>query len=155
MFDNGIEKITGASLLNADLGKLAHILFGEQTFHFAVPIAAKLSGGSIRPFERIVKGVAIAAHDVAPVSTALVVKLKVGGTVLSQEYSLPAGATETYVDVIGDGNGGADPFTSEAEDEFGGIGVLVAADTALKVQIITPSDALDVTVTPVWRNRKL
>ena len=155
MHENGLEKLTGASLLNANLGKLCHLLFGEQSFLFAAPVDGSLSGGSIRPYERIVKGVAIAVHDVAPTGTALVAQLKIGGTVLSQQYTLAAGQTEAYVAVTGDGDGGADPFTGEVDDAFAGSGVLVAANAVLKVQIATAANALNVTVTPVWRLRKL
>lgn len=155
MHENGLEPITGASVFNADLGKLVHLLFGEEPILFAAPIDGSKSGGSVRPYERIIKGVAIRCDDVAPSGTSLLVQLELAGSLKSQTYALAAGQTGAYVAVTGDGNGGANPFTGEAGDTYAGPGVLVAANAVLKVQITTAANALNVTVTPIWRLRKL
>lgn len=156
-YEAGYEKIAGATLYNANLARLVNSQFENDALHFPTPIDAQLSVPSVRPYARIVKLVRLTAHDAnaLPTGAGLIVQLKVGATVLTQQYTLGNGVNHALVEVSGDGNGGADPFVSEADDEYGGPGVLVAADAELRAYITSAAGTLSVMVTPIWRPRIL
>jgi hypothetical protein len=156
-YEAGYEKIAGATLYNANLARLVNCQFESEALWLPIPVDAQLSVPSVRPYDRIVKMLRLAANDAnaLPTGAGLIVQLKVGATVLTQQYTLGSGAAHALVDVSGDGNGGADPFTSEADDLYGGPGVLVTADAELKAYITSAATALSVIVTPIWRPRVL
>lgn len=156
-YESGYEKIAGAELYNANLARLVNSQFESEPLWFPVPVAAAVSVPSVRGYDRIVKWVRVAANDpeALPAGTALAVQLKVGNTLLAQQFTLAAAGNHAMVAVAGDGNGGADPFVSEADDAFGGPGVLVAAAAELRAYITTPANALSVIITPIWRPQVL
>jgi len=111
-------------------------------------------GSSLRHFDRIVKFVEIAVDGIQPNGGSLVVQLVVGGVLLSQQYTY---TDETVlVPVVGDGNGGQNPFQEDAEhDPLSGPGVIVPAGTPLAVRIIAANGAADARVTIHSRRRYL
>lgn len=156
-YEAGYEKIAGATLYNANLARLVNSQFESEPLWFPTPIDGQLSVPSVRPYDRIVKMVQLTANDAnaLPTGAGLIVRLKVGALLLSQQYTLGNGAAYDMDDVSGDGHGGSNPFTSEADDLYGGPGVLVAADTELKAYITSAASALSVIITPIWRPRVL
>jgi hypothetical protein len=103
----------------------------------------QVRGTSQIAIERLITAVEIRTESAAPVGSALLIQLVVGGTLQSQQYSLAAGSTYALVSVTGDGNGGA------------GSGLVVPVNTTLAVQIINSNQAADVVVTPKTQLRIL
>jgi hypothetical protein len=150
----GLGSTQANSLYNANLQRLYSWLFPTH-FLFPVPANGATSSGDIHPAARVVLFVLIRCDDAAnlPSGTSLLVQLNVNGNLLGQQYALPAGQSEALVAVTGDGNGNANPFDTLASDPFSGPGVLVPATQTLKAKINTAANALNVTVTPLWRIR--
>ena len=63
------------------------------------------------------------------------VQLLVGGTLMSQQYTVASGQTHVFTAVTGNGNGGS------------GFGLPVAANATLQAKVITASGTSDATVT--------
>ena len=152
----GLGSTQANSLYNANLQRLYYWMFPTH-FLFAAPQDGAISAGDIHPCDRVVLYIHIRCDDAAqlPAGTSLLAQLNVNGTLLSQTFALGAGTSEALVAVTGDGNGNANPFNTIASDPFSGPGVLVPANQKLKAQITTAAGALNVTVTPIWRIRKV
>jgi hypothetical protein len=90
-----------------------------------------------RPYFRLITHVDISIDGNAPAGGSFVVQLLVGGTLMSQQYSVTAGNTHAFIAVTGNGNGGS------------GNGLPVAANTTLQAKVISANGSSDATVTVI------
>jgi hypothetical protein len=132
------------AIINTAIQKIAQMnLLDKDVPFFGLVRDGQVRGTSQIAIERLITAVEIRTESAAPVGSALLIQLVVGGTLQSQQYSLAAGSTYTLVSVTGDGNGGA------------GSGLVVPVNTTLAVQIINSNQAADVVVTPKTQLRIL
>jgi hypothetical protein len=135
---SGLTPAAAYAIINTAIQKIAQMnLLDKDVPFFGLPRDGEVRGTSQIGIERLITAVEIRTEGSAPVGSALLVQLVVGGTLQSQQYSLAAGSTYTLVAVINDGNGGGS-----------GSGLVVPANTTLAVKIISGNQAVDVTVTP-------
>jgi hypothetical protein len=144
------------ALYNANLQRLVRTFYESEGFHFngtETPNDFSFTS-SVRPYDRVVKGVRILVNGTAPNSTGVIVKLEVDSAVKTATYTLAAAAQYIDIAVTVDGNtGGSNPFSTIAADPQSGPGVIVLATKALRVQITAINTATDIWVFPYWRPR--
>ena len=140
----GLTPAAAYAIINTTIQKIAQMnLLDKDVPFFGLVRDGQVRGTSQIAIERLITAVEIRTESAAPVGSALLIQLVVGGTLQSQQYSLAAGSTYTLVSVTGDGNGGA------------GSGLVVPVNTTLAVQIINSNQAADVVVTPKTQLRIL
>jgi hypothetical protein len=140
----GLTPAAAYAIINTAIQKIAQMnLLDKDVPFFGLVRDGQVRGTSQIAIERLITAVEIRTESAAPVGSALLIQLVVGGTLQSQQYSLAAGSTYTLVSVTGDGNGGA------------GSGLVVPVNTTLAVQIINSNQAADVVVTPKTQLRIL
>jgi hypothetical protein len=133
---SGLTPAAAYAIINTAIQKIAQMnLLDKDVLFFGLVRDGQVRGTSQIAIERLITAVEIRAESGAPVGSALLVQLVVGGTLQSQQYSLGAGSTYALVGVTGDGNGGA------------GSGLVVPVNTTLTVKIINGNQAADVVVT--------
>jgi len=163
-FEHGFEEIGLGSgqanaLYNANLQRLVREFREEEAFHFVgneagFPNIARTL--SVRPYDRVVKGVRIRIDGTVHATLTLTVKLMIGAVVKANSYIMPAATSYVDLPVVTDGNGGAAPFSVLASDPQSGNGMLVLATEILKVQVITTFNTFaDIWIYPYWRPRVL
>jgi hypothetical protein len=141
---SGLTPAAAYAIINTAIQKIAQMnLLDKDVPFFGLVRDGQVRGTSQIAIERLITAVEIRTESAAPVGSALLIQLVVGGTLQSQQYSLAAGSTYTLVSVTGDGNGGA------------GSGLVVPVNTTLAVQIINSNQAADVVVTPKTQLRIL
>jgi hypothetical protein len=134
---SGLTPAAAYAIINTAIQKIAQMnLLDKDVPFFGLVRDGQVRGTSQIAIERLITAVEIRAESAAPVGSALLVQLVIGGTLQSQQYSLAAGSTYALVGVTGDGNGNA------------GSGLVVPANTTLAIQIISGNQATDVVVTP-------
>ncbi len=125
------------AIINTAIQKIAQMnLLDKDVPFFGLVRDDQVRGTSQIAIERLITAVEIRAESAAPVGSALLVQLVVGGSLQTQQYSLGAGSNYALVSVTGDGNGGA------------GFGLVVPVNTTLAVKIISGNQAADVVITP-------
>jgi hypothetical protein len=140
----GLTPAAAYAIINTAIQKIAQMnLLDKDVPFFGLVRDGQVRGTSQIAIERLITAVEIRTESAAPVGSALLIQLVVGGTLQSQQYSLAAGSTYALVSVTGDGNGGA------------GSGLVVPVNTTLAVQIINSNQAADVVVTPKTQLRIL
>jgi len=140
----GLTPAAAYAIINTAIQKIAQMnLLDKDVPFFGLVRDGQVRGTSQIAIERLITAVEIRTESAAPMGSALLIQLVVGGTLQSQQYSLAAGSTYTLVSVTGDGNGGA------------GSGLVVPVNTTLAVQIINSNQAADVVVTPKTQLRIL
>jgi hypothetical protein len=141
---SGLTPAAAYAIINTAIQKIAQMnLLDKDVPFYGLVRDGQVRGTSQIAIERLITAVEIRTESAAPVGSALLIQLVVGGTLQSQQYSLAAGSTYTLVSVTGDGNGGA------------GSGLVVPVNTTLAVQIINSNQAADVVVTPKTQLRIL
>src|ERR1035438_10098652 len=134
---SGLTPAAAYAIINTAIQKIAQMnLLDKDVPFFGLVRDGQVRGTSQIAIERLITAVEIRAESVAPVGSALLVQLVVGGTLQWQQYSLGAGTTYALVGVTGDGNGGV------------GSGLVVPVNTTLSVKIINGNQTADVVVTP-------
>lgn len=160
--ENGSELLEGLggtqanNLFDAELQRrnLSDSFETEPVRFDGFPLDNDQRGASLRKYDRVVKFVEVAVDGIAPTGGSFTVQLVVNGTLLSQTYGSTGAPALTAV--TGNGNGGANPFTTDApHDPFSGPGVLVSADVPLAVRVTAANGAADARVTIHSRRRVL